>query len=75
MRCAMSDPIIKQKILKMLENRYPKDFSIKEIAEELHHNRGTISTYLKVLVAEGKIYITRTYGKMNLYSILKKNNV
>jgi len=48
----MSDPEIKQKILKMLEEFYPKDFSIREIAEELKYNRGTISTYLKVLVAE-----------------------
>ena len=64
----MSDPEIKQKILKMLEVFYPKDFSIREIAEELKYNRGTISTYLKVLVAEKKVSITRTFGKMNLYS-------
>ncbi len=70
----MSDPIIKQKILKMLESHHPKDFSIKEIAEELHYNRGTVSTYLKVLVAERKIYITRTFGKMNLYSTLEKKS-
>ena len=71
----LSNPKIKQSILDMLENHHPKDFSIKEIAEELHFNRGTVSTYLKVLVAEKRISITRTYGRMNLYSILKKNNV
>ena len=67
----MSDPKIKQEILEMLETFYPKDFSIREITEELKYNRGTISTYLKVLEAGKEIYITRTFGKMNLYSILK----
>ena len=67
----MSDPKIKQEILEMLEKFYPKDFSIREITEELKYNRGTISTYLKVLEAGKEIYITRTFGKMNLYSILK----
>ncbi len=70
----MSNPKIKQSILDMLENYHPKDFSIKEIAEELHFNRGTVSTYLKVLVAERKLYITRTFGKMNLYSTLEKKS-
>ena len=59
-------------IIKMLERYYPKDFSIKEIAEESHYYRGTVSTYLKVLVAEKTVIITRSFGKINLYSIVKK---
>jgi len=37
----MSDPNIKKKILDMLTKEYPKDFSIKEIKEELGYSRGT----------------------------------
>lgn len=68
----MSNPEIKQAILEMLGKYYPKDFAIKEIVEELHYDRGTVRTYLRVLEAEKKIYITRSFGKINLFSILKK---
>ncbi len=71
-RYDMSNPERKQAILVMLEKHYPKDFAIKEIVEELHYDRGTIRTYLRVLEAENKIYITRSFGKINLYSFLKK---
>lgn len=68
----MSDPKIRKNILNMLTEEYPKDFSIKEIKEKLGYSRGTISKYLEVLKAEGKIIITRSYGKINLYSLVKQ---
>ncbi len=60
------------KILEMLTKEYPKDFSIKEVADKLKYNRQTISKYLQVLRAEGFLTITRNYGKINLYSLVKK---
>lgn len=69
----MSDPRIRKDIINLLTKEYPKDFSIKEVSEALGYNRGTISTYLKVLKAEGLILITRNFGKIKLYSIKKQN--
>lgn len=67
----MSNPEIQKKILEVLEKHYPKDFSIQEVANETDYHRNTVSTYLKVLVAEKKAYISRNIGKVNLYSFLK----
>ena len=68
----MSDPRIKKKILEMLTKEFPKDFSIKEVADKLRYHRQTISKYLQVLKAEKNIRITRNFGKINLYSLVEK---
>ncbi|MFX1502938.1 MAG: hypothetical protein ACFFDH_18405 [Promethearchaeota archaeon] len=70
----MSNPEIKQKILQFFENNYPRDFNIKEIAEELKFNRHSISTYLKVLEAEKKIEVSRTIGSAIMYIYKKSKN-
>ena len=61
-----------QKILKVLQEHYPKDFSIQEVADEAGFHRNTVSTYLKVLEAEHKVVITRTIKRVNLYSFVKQ---
>ena len=68
----MSNPEIKQKILDFLKSNYPKDFNIKEIADQTEIHRNTVSTYVKVLVAEKALKISRKMGKINLYSYLEK---
>ncbi len=68
----MTDPKIKQDIIQYLGINFPKDFNIQEIANALGIHRNTVSTYLKVLVGEGKIMLTRTMGKIHLYSAHKK---
>ena len=68
----MSDQKIRKDIINMLTKEYPKDFSIKEVADKIGYNRQTISKYLQVLKAEGRIHITRNFGKINLYSLVKK---
>jgi len=68
----MSNPEIKKKIIDLLTKEFPKDFSIKEIKEELGFSRGTISKYLEVLKAEKRIFIPRNFGKINLYSVIKR---
>lgn len=67
----MSDPEVKKKIIVFLRKESPKDFNIQEIAGEIKMHRNSVSTYVKVLVAEKKIFISRTIGKINLYSIPK----
>ncbi len=64
----MSNPKIKRKIMEFLEKNHPKDFSIQEVADATQFHRNTVSTYLKVLVAEKKIIISRTIKNVNLYS-------
>lgn len=64
----MSNPEIKSRILNFLKKHYPKDFNIQEIVNVTKFSRGTVSTYLKVLRAEGDIVITRTMGKYTLYA-------
>ncbi|KKL60481.1 hypothetical protein LCGC14_2204870 [marine sediment metagenome] len=67
----MSNIEIKQIILEFLKRSYPKDFSVQEVANETKFHRNTVSVYLKVMVAEKKVLITRKIGKANLYSFLK----
>ncbi len=68
----MLNPEIKATILEFLKNNYPKDFNIQEIADETEVHRNTVSTYLKVLVAEKELRISRKIGKSNLYSYPEK---
>lgn len=70
----MSNPEIKQKILEFLKQYYPRDFSIQEVAGGTKLHRNTASVYLKVMVAEKKVVITRKIGKANLYMFLKLKN-
>ena len=57
----------KSKLLKVLTKIYPRDLSIGEIAKEAKLSRMTVSTYLKVLDAEGKIEVSRRVGKAVFY--------
>ncbi len=68
----MSNPEIKETILQFLQENHPKDFNIQEIADAVNIHRNTVSTYVKVLVAEGKLKISRTMGKISLYSFIKE---
>lgn len=68
----MLNPDIKEKILNFLKKNYPKDFNIQEIADETKIHRNTISTYLKVLVAEKNIQFSRKIGNITLYSFINK---
>jgi len=62
----------KEKIRKELEKAYPTDLSIGEVAKKTGFSRTTVSTYLKVLEAEGKIEKSREVGRAVFYRILKK---
>lgn len=65
---------IKQDIIQFLQINFPKDFNIQEIADNVKVHRNTASTYVKVLVAEGKVKLTRTMGKINLYSLSREKS-
>lgn len=58
--------------MQFLRDNFPKDFNIQEITNGVKVHRNTVSTYVKVLTAQGKINLTRTMGKINLYSFSKE---
>lgn len=65
----MSKARTREDIIELLQKNYPKDYNVKEMAKELNIHRHTVGNYVKTLVAEGKIIISRTIGKAKMYSI------
>lgn len=63
----MSDEPLGQRILKHLEEVYPEDKSIEEISQALEIGRDTVSKYVKVLQAEGKVEKKREIGRAKMF--------
>ncbi len=61
----------KENILTVLTEAYPGDLSIGEVAQRSRLSRGTTSTWLKVLKAEGKIELSRKVGPAVFYRVKK----
>jgi biotin operon repressor len=59
---------VKERVLELLKQVYPLDLSIKEIAGRLGVSRVTVSKYVAVLEAEGKIEC-RIVGRAKLYRL------
>lgn len=62
----------KNKILKIIKDAHPKDLSIEEIAKTSRMSRETVSKYLAVLEAEGKIELSREVGRAKMYKAKNK---
>lgn len=58
-----------EKILRCLRKEYPKDLSIKEIAEKMGMHRNTVSKYIWGLEREGKVKISRQVGRAKMYTM------
>ncbi len=58
-------------ILNAIKKEFPIDLSIQEIADKTNISRETVSKYILVLEAEGKIVKTREIGKAKMYRINK----
>jgi DNA-binding IclR family transcriptional regulator len=61
----------KGKVLTALEEAYPGDLSIMEVARRSRLSRGTASTWLRVLAAEGQIEFSRKVGPAVFYRAKK----
>ena len=61
----------KDRILEEIKNSTPSYVTIQEIADKTKISRDTVSKYILVLAAEGKIRITKKVGKVNLYEAVK----
>jgi CRP-like cAMP-binding protein len=62
-----SEKDTKDIILNAIRNADPTYVTIKDIANATEYTRETVSKYMHILKAEGKIRITKEVGKVNLY--------
>ena len=62
-----SEKSTKQIVLDAIKKANPSYVTIQEIADATKLSRETVSKYMLVLVAEGRLKITKTVGKVNLY--------
>ena len=62
-----SEKTTKQMVLDAIKKAKPPYVTIQEIADVTKLSRETVSKYMLVLVAEGKLKVTKTVGKVNLY--------
>ena len=65
----------KQKIMKELERVYPTDLSIGEVAKKTGFSRTTVSAYLRILEAEGRIEVSRKVGRAVFYRLKNKGGL
>ena len=56
-----------QRILSCLEEVFPRDLSIEEIAVKTGIHRNTVSKYIWGLEKEGKVKISRQVGRAKMY--------
>jgi len=64
-------PEVVNRILEVLEEVYPKDLHIKEVARRAGVSKETASKYLAVLEARGVVR-SRRVGKAKLFGIVKR---
>ena len=62
----------KEKVLDAIKKADPPYVTIKDIAKATKLTRETVSKYMHVLKAEGKIKITKEVGKVNLYEAIEE---
>ena len=61
----------KDMVFDAVKKAYPKDLTIAEVAREIKITHYTVSMWLKVLEAEGKIEMSRRVGPAILYRFKK----
>jgi response regulator of citrate/malate metabolism len=60
----------KQIVLDAIKKSNPTYVTIQDIADATLLSRETVSKYIAVLLAEGKIKVTKTVGKVHLYEAI-----
>ena len=61
----------KKNIINLLKEHYPREFTIQEVADNLHIDRDTASKYLLILVAEGKVDLIKQVVTTKFFRIKK----
>ncbi|MEM5866615.1 MAG: winged helix-turn-helix domain-containing protein [Candidatus Aenigmatarchaeota archaeon] len=67
----MKEQHSRAKILEVLNEAYPRDLSIGEVAKRAKVSRSTASMWLRVLVAERRIEVSRKVGNAIFYRLRK----
>jgi len=67
----MKEQLLRTRILKVLDEAYPQDLSIGEVAKRARVCRSTASMWLRVLAAERKIEVSRKVGNAIFYKLRK----
>jgi DNA-binding transcriptional ArsR family regulator len=62
----------RERVLRELEAGYPLDLSIREIAARTGLSPPTVSTWVKVLQAEGRVELSRRVGNATFYRFLRR---
>jgi len=62
---------VKTRIAAELEKIHPCDLSAGEVAKKLKVSDPTASTYLRILVAEGRVEVSRRVGNAVFYRFKK----
>ena len=65
----MDETITKRKVLKVFEEAAASDLSVSEAGRRAGVSSNTASTYIKVLVAEGKLEESRRIGNAKLFRL------
>ena len=63
------DKSTKEIVLDAIKKSDPPYVTIQDIADKTNLSRETVSKYMLVLEAEGKIKVTKVIGKAKLYEI------
>jgi DNA-binding transcriptional ArsR family regulator len=50
-------------------NAAPKDLSIEEVSSATQIGRNTVSKYLSILEAQGKVKLSREVGRAKFYTV------
>ena len=66
--------INKKRVCAFFEKNPSSYFLIKDVAKELGLSRPTVSKYVNILVAEGKLEIAKAFGVVNLYRLKSDGN-
>ena len=59
----------KAKVLKVLEEAYPRDLSIVEVSRRAKLSEVTAAMYVRILEAEKSVEFTRKVGRAKMFSL------
>lgn len=60
---------VKIRVFNALKNAHPQDLSMEEIAKASRVSRETVSKYIGILEAEGKVELSRIVGRAKMYRL------
>lgn len=69
MQALMDEASVKTKLINAFQEATPADLSVSEAAKRAGISPNTASTYIKVLIAEGRLEKSRRIGNAKLFRV------